>query len=117
MIPIDEKVLKISPTNFRTKIKTSTGVVIGSLIASIQQKVKDQKIAYRFMDAYLYDYNLRRELKRGAKFSITYEEKYDGKSFIRTGEVLASSLEIRDQIQYRHLPEGSRRICRGSDCL
>jgi murein DD-endopeptidase MepM/ murein hydrolase activator NlpD len=49
------------------------------------------------MDAYILDYNLNRGLEHGAKFWLVVEKKYDGPHFIRYGEVLQTSLVIRDR--------------------
>ncbi|RYZ89839.1 MAG: M23 family metallopeptidase, partial [Proteobacteria bacterium] len=52
-------------------------------------------VASRFMDAYMMDYNLNRGIERGAKFNFVVEKKYDGPYFIRYGEVVQTSLELR----------------------
>lgn len=80
---------------FKTTIARYDGQVRGSLIANILDKVNSNWVASRFMDAYIMDYNLNRGLERGAKFWLTVEKKYDGPFFVRYGEVLQTSLNIR----------------------
>lgn len=79
---------------FTKKAVTAEGKVIGSILESITRKVGDELVAHRFMDAYLLDFKLTKEVQRGAQFKITYEKLYDGSQFIRHGEVLETELEI-----------------------
>lgn len=95
---------KKTSANFKTTISQVNGVVRGSLMASILSKVKSNWVASRFMDAYIMDHNLNRGLERGAKFWLTFEKKYDGPFFIRYGEVLRTSLQIRGRsVQKRYV--------------
>lgn len=80
--------------NYNLKIKSVRGRISGSILASINALTKDDFVAQRFMDAYALDYKLTRQVQRGAKFAITFEEKYDGDQFIGTGEVIETELEI-----------------------
>ncbi len=79
---------------YDTRNITAAGRVVGSLQASIMQKVPSNSIAQRFMNAYIMDFNLKKAIQRNASFSLTYEKKYLGKRFIKYGEVLQASLEI-----------------------
>jgi len=81
---------------FKTTIARFDGEVRGSLMANILSKVNSNWVASRFIDAYIMDYNLNSGLERGAKFWLTVEKKYDGPYFIRYGEVLQTSLNIRN---------------------
>jgi murein DD-endopeptidase MepM/ murein hydrolase activator NlpD len=83
-----------TPQKYTRKIATAEGEINGSIIESINRKVGDELVAYRFMDAYILDYKLQKEVRRGAKFKLTYEKVYDGAQFIRYGEVLRTELEI-----------------------
>lgn len=87
---------------YKLKIKTIEGNVEGSILAAITSKVPDRWIAHRFMDAYALEFDFRRELQRGAYFSVTYEEKYDGEEFIKCGEVLQAKLQMGNEIVARH---------------
>lgn len=82
---------------FKTTVARFDGQVRGSLMANILGKVNSNWVASRFMDAYIMDHNLDRGLDRGAKFWLTVEKKYDGPYFIRYGEVLQTSLQVRGQ--------------------
>ena len=86
---------------YTIKVKTARGRISGSILGSINAHTKDDFVAQRFMDAYALDYKLTREVQRGAKFVVTYEEKYDGNQFIGTGEVIETELEIRGKIDKR----------------
>lgn len=85
-----------------TKTQTVTGKVIGSLLTSIMAKIPNQWVAYRFMDAYAFDYKLSRQLQRGANFRLTLESKWAGKNFIGYGEIRETALEIKNQVEKRY---------------
>lgn len=87
--------------SYAIKVKTARGRISGSILGSINAHTKDDFVAQRFMDAYALDYKLTREVQRGAKFVVTYEEKYDGNQFIGTGEVIETELEIRGKVDKR----------------
>ena len=89
---------KMARAIFKTTIARFDGQVRGSLMANILGQVDSNWVASRFMDAYIMDYNLNRGLERGAKFWLTVEKKYDGPFFVRYGEVLQTSLNIRGRV-------------------
>ncbi|RME16027.1 MAG: M23 family metallopeptidase [Bdellovibrio sp.] len=84
-----------------TRVIQASGFIKGSLITSIQKKIPNQQVAYRFLDAYLYIPNLSKKLKKGAFFSLEVEKKYFKGHFIRYGEVLNTALEINGKIEKR----------------
>src|SRR5690606_12835270 len=86
---------------FRRQVTSATGRINGSLIEAISRSTGDEQLAYRFMDAYVLDFNIIKSLRRGARFSLTYEKLFQGSTFIRTGEILETSLEIGDRIETR----------------
>lgn len=87
--------------SYKIKVKTARGHIDGSILASINAHTKDDFVAQRFMDAYALDYKLTKEVQRGAKFVVTYEEKYDDDQFIGTGEVIETELEIHGKVEKR----------------
>lgn len=92
----------VSKESYDVKVKTVTGKINGSIIGSIQNKTKNKDIAYRFLDAYRLDYNLRKQVQRGAPFSVSYEEKYTNGQFIKTGEVLKTEVVINKKNDVRY---------------
>lgn len=80
--------------NYDTRVVTVKGKVVGSLQASIVEKVPSTLIAQRFMNAYVMDFNLKKSLQKNAPFQLTYEKKYLGNRLIKYGQVLQASLEI-----------------------
>ncbi len=84
--------------NYNVRTLSAKGKVVGSLQASIMQKVPSTAIAQRFMNAYVLDFNLRKTLQRNSPFSLTYEKKYLGDRFIKYGEVLQTSLEVNREL-------------------
>ncbi len=84
----------------RKIITRARGTVKGSLVESINHVVKDELLAYRFMDAFLLDYDLK-GLQRGAQFALTYEKLYSGPTYIRGGEILHAELEINGKMRVR----------------
>ena len=94
---------------FQTKIKKISGAINSSLFASLNKKVYGHRIPHRFRDAYIHDYDLRKALRKGAKYSLSYEQMYDGERFIRDGEVLDAELELNGEMikrKFVHSPFG-----------
>jgi murein DD-endopeptidase MepM/ murein hydrolase activator NlpD len=87
--------------NYEVKVRKATGQVNGSILGSLKNHVSDDWVAQRFMDAYALDFKLTKVLQRGAKFSVTYEEKFDDGHFVGCGEVLETSLEIGGEMKSR----------------
>lgn len=84
--------------DLEARIVKASGRVRGSLVESISRAVGDDVLAYRFMDAFLLDYNLPRILRRNAPFSITYEKLFHNGQFVRFGEVLRAEIEIEGKM-------------------
>ncbi len=104
----DKAGAEIAPANYTKKVKHIEGQVRGSLVQSIMNKVDDVQLAYRFMNAFKLDTRIR-ALQRGAFYSLKFEDLYDGKMRIRSGEVLEASLEDRGKLKERffvHTEEG-----------
>lgn len=91
--------------DFETEVGRVTGWVRGSLVASIQNIVPSKKLAYRFLDAYVFDYKVQKQLQRNARFHMVFEKKFlDGK-LVKYGEVLETGLEIKgDYVVRKFLP-------------
>lgn len=90
----DDAGAKREPASLKAKIMKVNGEVHGSVVGSIRKAVGDEMLAYRFMDAFLLDVNMKK-LQKGANFHITYEKLYSGDQFIRLGEVHRAELEVR----------------------
>ena len=86
--------------NYKKVVRHIEGKVRGSLVQSILNKVDDIPLAYRFMDAFKLDTKVTR-LQRGAYFSIKFEDLYDGKMRIKSGEVLEAALEVKGMVRER----------------
>lgn len=94
--------LRLTDINLDVRVKQINGEVQGSLFGSIRKVASDPWIAMRFLDAYSLDYKLDRQVKRGAKFSIMYEEKVINGQFVAPGEVLYTSIEVDGRKEERH---------------
>lgn len=81
---------------FEVRTRTVKGKILGPLITSLKAAIDDSWITLRFLDAYTYDYQLTKILKKGAEFSLTFEEKYDDGMLVGYGEVLETHLEIHE---------------------
>ena len=79
---------------FDVKLVSASGRVRGSVVENIAQAIGDELVAYRFMDAFLLDYNLTHVLQKNAAFSLTVQKLYDQGQFVRFGEVTHAELEI-----------------------
>lgn len=86
---------------FATKERRIKGKVNGSLLSSIMNVIPYQWAAHRFMDAYSFDYNLPKELQRGAQFDFRIETKWDDQDLIGYGEILETHLDLKGRNQRR----------------
>lgn len=86
---------------FTKNIATATGIINGSLVEAITRATGDELLAYRFMDAYVLDYNIPKSLQKGARFSLTYEKLFQGNTFIRSGEILKTELTLNGRREVR----------------
>ncbi|MDB2425988.1 peptidoglycan DD-metalloendopeptidase family protein [bacterium] len=95
--------------DYKVKVKSVTGKIQGPLVSSIKKHTGSEGVALRFMDAYLLQHNLVKEVKRNAKFKISFEQKYDGDRLIKAGEVLATSLELNNKVLKRKFVKKSEK--------
>ena len=96
---------RIEEVPFRVIEHEVSGKVIGSLLTSIMQHIPEKQVAYRFIDAFAYEYNLRKLLQRGARFLLKVEKKYEGKEFIKFGELMSAEIEIGGRMVSRRFVE------------
>lgn len=103
-----EKEVSVQLTDLQTdvKIRSVSGEVSGGLFGSIRRLVGDPYVAMRFMDAYTLDYKLDRQVRSGAKFSVTYEVKVLNGEFVAPGEIQFTSIEIDGRKEDRHFLQG-----------
>ena len=87
--------LIVQVENFDVEKKTVKGKIRGSIIESLGQKGIDKHLAYRFVDAYRPFCDLKKDVKKNALYSLTYEKKFDSGVFIKSGEVLKAKLEVK----------------------
>ena len=81
--------------NFRIRTRRVDGRVYGSLVSSIQKKLNNTQVAYRFLDAYKLYFEPRKKLQRGDRFGFIVEELFLGRHFIGYGELLKTELQVR----------------------
>ncbi len=84
--------------NFKVQTLKINGKIKNSLISSINSKINETLVAYRFMNAFLLDYNLKRDIKKNARFYLIVEKKFDHDYFIKFGNVLIAALEINNKV-------------------
>ena len=95
---------------FSVKFKQVSGTVRGAILSSIKKLIPEGKVGYQFLDAFVLKYKLRKQVERGAPFSITVEKKYseDG-HLVKYGRILRASLKINDEWVHRrwiYFPKG-----------
>lgn len=85
-----------SPYNpqFKVTLLRVQGNVHGSLLGSVLAKVNSNWVATRFTDAYVFDLESHRDIRRGAPFWFTVEKKYESGQFVKYGEITQTSLQI-----------------------
>ncbi len=80
--------------NYQVTLQRVEGRIHGSILGSVLAKMDSNFVASRFTDAYVFDIRHAKDLKRGARFWLTVQKKYEGGHFITYGEVMQTSLEI-----------------------
>lgn len=97
------------PIDFVTEKQTIKGDINGALVSSIQKLVPGDWGYLRFQDAFSFDFNLGKVLKRGDSFNFVIEKKYDHGEFVKYGEILEAELTIEGKTHrriYRKNSEG-----------
>lgn len=77
----------------RTEIRSAAGVVHGSLEAAISGAGAAPEVAYRMADVLEWDVDFNRDLRRGDRFTVVYEELWADDEPHRIGPVLACVFE------------------------
>lgn len=85
---------------FEFRTKTLEGEIHRSLFESFMQHVPNEALAHRFKEAFHNDYDLSR-LEKGARFKVTYQEKYYLGQLVKYGEVLEAQLDIQGETKFR----------------
>ena len=102
--------------NYKREVSHHSGKIKGSIFESVRISTNDTLVPYRFMDAFQFDHNLKKQVYRNAKFSFSIEKLFDGNEFIKYGEILHANLEINGESVKRFLvpfPDGGAYV--GSD--
>ncbi|MDZ4661229.1 MAG: M23 family metallopeptidase [Pseudomonadota bacterium] len=86
---------------FRKEVFSFNGRVVGGILTSIRNIIDSTWLAYRFLDAYVFDINPKRDLTRGAHFSMKVEKNFLGDQFVKYGQVLETSLEVNGLAEKR----------------
>ncbi|MBK9293809.1 MAG: M23 family metallopeptidase [Oligoflexia bacterium] len=79
-----------------TKVKAIEGKIRGSLHESIKKQINDEWVVSRFIDAFIWDHNLRK-IQRNDTFKLTVEQKYDDGFLVKYGEVLKAEITLKGQ--------------------
>lgn len=87
--------------DFLIQVTESQGIVNGSILSSIEKASGSLQIAYRFLDAFAFDFDLQSRVQKGAPFELRFERKYDGDYFVGFGELLEASIVIQDEQHQR----------------
>lgn len=104
----DDSKIEVARTDLKTdvKVRSVSGEVSGGVFGSIRRAVGDPWVAMRFLDAYTLDYKLEKQVRRGAKFSVTYEVQVINGQFVAPGELLFTSIEVDGRKEDRHFLQG-----------
>jgi murein DD-endopeptidase MepM/ murein hydrolase activator NlpD len=100
--------LLIRPIDFKIIKKSVEGRVQGSIIESIKKTISDEWAAFRFEDAFSFDFNLGKQLVKNDSYKFVIEEKYDEGKFVKYGEVLDAELKTHGQTLKRVLWENEK---------
>lgn len=93
---------------YKISLMRVQGNVHGSLLGSVLAKVNSNWVATRFTDAYIFDLESHRDIRRGAPFWFTVEKKYEAGHFIKFGEITQTSLQIEGRNVQKHFVRNSQ---------
>lgn len=79
------------------EVNSATGVISGSLSASMNKRGVPNRLVSEFIKIFSYSVDFRRDLRKGDKFEIIYENHIspEGK-VIKTGNILYAALQLKN---------------------
>lgn len=98
-------IIEKQPVKFDVEVKKVSGEINGSIVESIKKKIPSDQVAYRFLDAFILDFHLRKDIQRGAEYQLEVEELYHHGKFVRFGEILSANMEVKSQKETRSFIE------------
>ncbi len=80
-----------------TEISSATGTISGSLSASMQKQGVSSRVTNEFIRIFSFSVDFRRDIRKGDKFEIIYENKLtpDGK-IVSSGDILYAAITLRN---------------------
>lgn len=104
----DKYKLKSTPIAYMTKQEAFTVTIEKSPYYDIVQATGSKKLAHQFVNAFKNSLNFRRDLRKGDKLVMVYEQKYRfGKSFSMP-ELQVAMIEMRKKKHYIYLNDDKR---------
>lgn len=82
--------------NYNITYQRIDGKIYGSPLGSILSKINSNFVASRFLDAYAFEIRPK-DMSRGAAYWLEVEKLHDQGHFIKYGEVVKTSLEIKGE--------------------
>lgn len=79
------------------EVNNATGVIEGTLGASMQKQGIPSRVVHNFISIFSYSVDFRRDVRRGDKFEIVYENYIDNEGkVIKSGDILYAALILRN---------------------
>ncbi len=104
----DKYRLKSTPIEYTTKQEAFTVTIEKSPYYDIVKATGSKKLAHQFVNAFKNSLNFRRDLRKGDKLVMVYEQKYRfGKSFSMP-ELQVAMIEMRKKKHYIYLNDDKR---------
>lgn len=92
----EEYVARVEQDELIEEVNSASGDISGTLSASMQKQGVPSRVAANFINIFSYSVDFRRDLRKGDKFEIIYENKItpNGET-VKSGDILYAALQLR----------------------
>ena len=92
----EEYVARVEQDELIEEVNSASGDISGTLSASMQKQGVPSRVVANFINIFSYSVDFRRDLRKGDKFEIIYENKItpNGET-VKSGDILYAALQLR----------------------
>ena len=92
----EEYVVRVEQDELIEEVNAASGDISGTLSASMQKQGVPNRVIANFINIFSYSVDFRRDLRKGDKFEIIYENKItpNGET-VKSGDILYAALQLR----------------------
>lgn len=98
----EEYVARVEQDELIEEVNSASGDISGTLSASMQKQGVPSRVVANFINIFSYSVDFRRDLRKGDKFEIIYENKItpNGET-VKSGDILYAALQLRKMTKLR----------------